>query len=365
MSTPRASAKRQTAPSSPSSSRRIAVVGAGMAGIACARTLMQAGCDVHLYERLPQAGGRMRSVSGPYGSFDIGAQFFTVRDARFEQALATVPGLARPWSVSAIRNIDAQGRQSTRAAASRQTHWVATPDMQSLPLAWAAPLWDAGRLHLGQSLKQLEPCLEGGTELRWNLHVATEEHGEHVHTGFDAVVLALPAPQAQALLQGLQQAGALREKLADVHMAPCWTVTLAYPMATQAGLSTLGPQWNAARASHDRIAWIARESSKPARAQTERWTVQATPAWSEEHRHDDAPRVLGKLQKAFGELSAIRVAPRHANAYFWPHAETTQALGRSHLWDGTARIGLCGDWCLGQRVEDAFVSGLEMALEIL
>jgi predicted NAD/FAD-dependent oxidoreductase len=26
---------------------------------------------------------------------------------------------------------------------------------------------------------------------------------------------------------------------------------------------------------------------------------------------------------------------------------------------------LCGDWCLGHRVEDAFVSGLELALAAL
>jgi len=25
-------------------------------------------------------------------------------------------------------------------------------------------------------------------------------------------------------------------------------------------------------------------------------------------------------------------------------------------------LGVCGDWCLGHRVEDAFVAGLELAL---
>ena len=38
---------------------------------------------------------------------------------------------------------------------------------------------------------------------------------------------------------------------------------------------------------------------------------------------------------------------------------------RSHLWNAKSAIGLCGDWCLGYRVEDAFVSGLEMALAVL
>lgn len=57
---------------------------------------MQAGHDVHVYERLTQAGGRMRSVSGPYGSFDIGAQFFTVRDPRFSKCWTPRPAICAP-----------------------------------------------------------------------------------------------------------------------------------------------------------------------------------------------------------------------------------------------------------------------------
>jgi len=55
---------------------------------------------------------------------------------------------------------------------------------------------------------------------------------------------------------------------------------LAYPQAVQPGLTTLGPQWNAARSTHHRVAWLSRESSKPGRGKVERWTVQASAAWS-------------------------------------------------------------------------------------
>ena len=43
---------------------------------------------------------------------------------------------------------------------------------------------------------------------------------------------------------------------------------------------------------------------------------------------------------------------------------TLVPLGKTHLWDGRARLGLAGDWCLGHRMEDAFVSGLELALAV-
>jgi predicted NAD/FAD-dependent oxidoreductase len=112
------------------------------------------------------------------------------------------------------------------------------------------------------------------------------------------------------------------------------------------------------------VAWVARESSKPGRAPVERWTVQASPAWSQEHLEDDEPRVQAKLLKAFAEVTGIRAQPGFAQVHRWLWARTERPLGVSHLWERQSGIGLCGDWCLGHRVEDAFVSGLELALAV-
>jgi hypothetical protein len=92
--------------------------------------------------------------------------------------------------------------------------------------------------------------------------------------------------------------------------------------------------------------------------------VQASAAWSQEHLEDDAPRVQAKLLKAFAEVTGIHAAPTFAQVHRWRWAKTQAPLGQSHLWDAEAGIGLCGDWCLGHRVEDAFVSGLELALKV-
>jgi renalase len=130
-------------------------------------------------------------------------------------------------------------------------------------------------------------------------------------------------------------------------------------------MSSLGPQWNAARSTHHRIAWVARESSKPQRGPIERWTVQASKEWSQEHLDDTPERVQAKLLKAFAEVTGIRAEPSYASVHRWHYAQTVRPLGQSHLWHAHARIGVCGDWCLGHRVEDAFISGLELALASL
>ncbi|OYX53051.1 MAG: amine oxidase, partial [Comamonadaceae bacterium 32-67-11] len=69
-----------------------------------------------------------------------------------------------------------------------------------------------------------------------------------------------------------------------------------------------------------------------------------------------------KLLKGFAEVTGIRAEPTLAQVHRWRYAQTQHALGQPFLYDAAAGLGLCGDWCLGYRVENAFVSGLELAL---
>lgn len=348
---------------SPSKTKNIAIVGAGMAGVACARTLLQAGHEVSLFEQGPTSGGRMATQSSAFGSFDAGTQYFTVRDARFEAALRTAPGLCKPWSANNVRVLDAAGRVTSDRAPAREAHWVPVPRMSSLVEHWAAPLTEHGRLRLQTSVTQM--ARDALHPQQWQLTTAGSGATQSVYSGFDAVLLAIPAEPARLLLNTSALTKRLTKTLGHVRMAPCWTLMLAFPQAVQPGLSTLGAQWNAARSTHHRIAWLARESSKPGRGAVERWTVQASASWSQEHLEDDTARVQAKLHKAFSEITGIRAEPAYMESRRWRFAQTTAPLGQSHLWDARNGVGVCGDWCLGQRVEDAFISGLELALAVV
>ena len=340
----------------------IAVIGAGMAGITAARTLVQAGFKVSVFEKSHGPGGRMATRSTPYGSFDHGVQYFTVRDPQFMKAITEVPGtqaICRAWSANAVRVLDPLGRVIEAPLPLREPHFVAAPGMNALLKHWAQPLSDLGCLQL-QS--QVQFLLQSGKK-QWKLVCSDgSEHG-----AFDGLVLAIPHVQADYLLR---QSGSPAtgfsglDQMSHAEVAPCWTLMLAYPLANQPGLSHLGPQWNAARSTHHRIAWICRESSKPGRSSVERWTVQASAEWSQHHLEDDAERVQAKLIKAFSELTGIRAEPGFAQTHLWRYAKTLQPLGKKHLWDPKLKLGICGDWLLGHRVEDAFVSGLSLALSL-
>ncbi len=378
-----------------SSSHNFAIVGAGIAGIACARTLERAGHQVTVFEKNPVAGGRMASCETPFGSFDYGAQYFTVRDPRLARAMETTPYVCKRWSANAIRVLDPFGQVVEAPLPGADPHWVAAPTMDALVAAWAAPLMRSGAFMPSLRVHRIER--DAITQNRWQLQAQGVDGSQRRFAGFDAVLLALPASAAQDLLRVSGLAPALVDTLSAVTVAPCWSLMLAFPQAQQPGMSRrsvapvqlrsggdslsglhyatsqpslsglthFGPQWNAARSIHHRLAWLCRESSKPGRNAVERWTAQASVDWSQEHLEDDSARVLAKLQKAFSEVTGIRAQPSHAEVYRWRSASTLTPLGQSHLWDAGLRIGLAGDWCLGHRVEDAFVSGLELALAVL
>ena len=345
------------------SSRKIAVVGAGIAGLACARTLVQAGRTITLLEQRPVAGGRTASQATPYGSFDSGAQYFTGRDPRFEQALAATEVARRPWNANAVRVLDPLGRVAEAAMPSLEPHWVAVPAMDTLASQWLQPLTASGGVQLQTRVTRIEP--DALDRRHWQLQTSGPGDSVHVYSGFDTVLLAMPHALAGGLLRQSNLAPRLTERIEQVEVAPCWTLMLAFPQAVQPTMSHLGPQWNAAHSTHHRVAWVARESSKPGRSAIERWTVQASPKWSQEHLEDDEPRVQAKLLKAFAEVTGIRAEPASAQVHRWRWARTERPLGSSHLWDRASGLGACGDWCLGHRMEDAFVSGLELALAVL
>ena len=336
----------------------IAIIGAGIAGITAARTLANAGHHVQVFEKSRGPGGRMSTRESNFGTFDHGAQYFTVRDPRFSLALQAVPGttdICRPWSANAVRVLDPLGHVFEAARASKEAHFVAKPGMNALVRHWAEPLGKA--IHNNTQITRLERGAKG----LWTLHT-----GDHKFTGFDHVLLAIPSVQAVNLLKASGKDAADADWLKAmnaVEVAPCWTMMVAFPNATQPNLH-IGPQWNAARSIHHRIAWLARESSKPGRGKVERWTVQASAAWSAEHINDTDARVQAKLLRAFAELTGIRAEPAHAQVHRWLYAKTTSPLGVSHQYNPANGLGTCGDWHLGHRVEDAFVSGLELALAV-
>ena len=126
----------------------------------------------------------------------------------------------------------------------------------------------------------------------WRL--GTLEQGELPET-FDAVVLAVPAPQAVPLLAPVHPQFAGVAALA--RMRPSWALMLRYD-------APLDLHFDAAFVNHGPLRWVARDSHKPGRGPGETWLLHATPQWSEAHLEDTPEAVSDALLAAFARLGA-------------------------------------------------------------
>jgi predicted NAD/FAD-dependent oxidoreductase len=115
------------------------------------------------------------------------------------------------------------------------------------------------------------------------------------------------------------------------------------------------------------LSWIARNNSKPERgAKRESWVLHASQEWTSQFIEEEAEVVLTKLIEAFWQ--ATGAAPRtlgYAASHRWRHAIPPEPLESRCLFDPELRIGACGDWCSGPRVEGAILSGMAMAGRVL
>lgn len=315
---------------------RVAVIGAGMAGLSCAGALHRAGAAVTLFDKSRRVGGRLatRRVDGLM--FDHGAQYATTRDPAFTatmQAMAAA-GDAAPWP------------------AAGGERWCGVPGMSAL--ARHMERQGIGALHTGRHVAFLHR--DGQDWLVRHRDAADTRPGLVSDTGgevagpFDRVAVALPAPQAAGLLRP----HAFADEAARTGMAPCWAAMLAFNEAT--------PAPDLLRPDAGPLRWIARDSSRPGRAATpECWVAHATPEWSRDHLEQPAEAVLAALRAAFAAATGITVAADYAAVHRWRYALAETPLGTPALWDAGAGLGVCGDWCLGARVEAAFVSGRALA----
>ncbi len=326
----------------------IAVIGAGLAGLSCAQALLQAGHTVHVFDKARGPSGRMSTRraeddNGPW-QCDHGAQYFTARDPAFRAEVARwqQAGVAALWDAR-LASFDGNAWSTPATPLER---FVGTPRMTS-PAAWLVQHLGEPALAQWQTTVQRLDHSEGG----WT--ITSAEHGLH-SPRYSAVLLAVPAPQAVPLLAPVSPAGAAIA--ASARMRGSWAVMLRY--ASPVALPLEGAFINTGP-----LRWVARDSSKPGRTGQETWLLHASPEWSEAHIEDSAEAVTTALLAAFAALGGP--APLAATAHRWRYADTEPALTQGSWWDAQMRLGLCGDWLHGGKVEGAWLSGRALAHQVL
>lgn len=313
---------------------RIAVVGAGIAGLSCATVLRRSGLEVEVFDKSRGPAGRMSTRRESSWQCDHGAQYFTARDPRFQEEVARWQnaGVAAIWPAR-IAVLDGSA-QTTWASA--QDRFVGVPSMNS-PAKFLA---DAQSVTLSCTVTALH---RDGR--RWR--IACAEQGTLADC-FDVVVLAMPARQAAALLR--DAATGLAALARETAMRPCWALMVRLP-------ARVGVPFDAAFINQGPLRWISRDNSKPGRNGPETWLLHANADWSELYIDASADRVADCLLEAFALHGGQRST--EWTAHLWRFADTAASDEPTpgYVWDEAGGLALCGDWLNGGRVEGAWLSG--------
>jgi renalase len=298
----------------------VVVVGAGIAGIACARELAAVGVAVRVLERARAVGGRMATRRLHGRPVDLGAAYFTARDPEFAAVVQgwLDAGSAREWT-SELAVLGGGGGRSAG------------------PVRYAAP----------SGLRSLVTDLAAGLDVRLEHEVRRVGPGPVVDgERADAVVLAMPDPQAARLLEHPEP-------------APDWSPVIA----VAAGWSSRHwPELPAAFVNdHPVLTLVADDGAR--RGDGAPVLVAHTTA-DVARRHDAAPDgAIPPVLDALRELLGIDAAPDWTHAHRWRYASPGRDRERPfHL--GADGVALAGDGWGSPRVETAWRSGTLLGREL-
>ena len=325
---------------------RVVIIGAGLAGLTCARSLLAASssCHVTVFDKSRGVGGRMATRrANPY-SFDHGAQFFKVRHPQFAAMVQTMvqAGVVQRWDARFVEI------QNTRITQSRQwgradSHYVGTPSMNAVAKYLAQDL----SIVLTTRVATMQRVGDG-----WQL---LDDTGNNLGN-FDWVVIAVPAQQAHELLPC--ESG-LRQQTATIAMQGCFSLMLGFEATHDWGFDA------ACVRGHD-ISWVSINSSKPERNQATCMVIHATNAWADTHIDDDLATTQQYLLQHSSEVLGVDLTTaQHQALHRWRYANIAKRQGAPFLLDSDNHLGVCGDWCKQGRVEAAFISGLQLAEAML
>ncbi len=318
---------------------RVAIIGAGIAGLSCAKELQSHGISVDIFEKSRGPSGRMSTRRYEEWSADHGAQYFTARDPRFVREVNSWirAGTAAIWSPQLKIYEAGVWRKSN----SQETRYVGTPNMNS-------PGKDLAK-DLSIQYETTISRLERGDN-RWQIQC--HETGQ-VASSYDFVVIAIPAPQAHTLLKDLDVRAS--DITASAQMKACWTMMAHLP-------NQLAMDFDAAFINQEIISWICQNGSKPMR-QGNMWTIHANPAWSQDNVELSKEDAQAHMVQCLTRLG-LNCRDAQISMHRWRYASggLENPIGFFALPD--IGIGLCGDWLNGGRVEGAWLSGLELALKL-
>lgn len=323
---------------------RVGIVGAGLAGLAAARTLASAGGIPVVFERERTVGGRVGTVAEGGYVFDPGTTTFCPRGKELERVIldeldrSELVTISKP--IYLHEGLRPRPGDPVRGASPRYTY---SSGNARLPELLAARL----TIQLGHEIEEIKKLSEGGFLLDNDF--------------FEAVILTAPAPQA---LEVLGASGESRP-IGNIFYRPCISVLLGYPfeLAESRYHALLDPD------QRHPLTWLSLESVKsPGRAPKGHCSMvaQMSPAFSQAHMDSEDSRIVDMTCDYIARLYGDACQTPAVHRVVRYRSSQPEAVGS---FDAVNRPGakliLASDGLMGARTEHAYEAGVKAAKMLL
>jgi renalase len=314
---------------------RVAVVGAGVAGLAAARTLADAGHECVVFEASDRVGGRVRTDRVGGYVFDSGATSVAPRGLRIAGALPSVAGIVRVARPVYVLDGHRAVPSSHQPAGDR---FASTLGLDALPNSLATGL----DVRLDQKVERIEAPMDGGYALQGEM--------------FEAAVVAIPVPAAQALLATARDS----RRFAGARYRPCLSVLLGY----QAPLET--PYHALIDTEQSRpLTWLSVETMKCEGRAPEGCTAlvaQMNAPYSQRKMGSTDASIVSDVLVDIGRiLGPAFTQPEVSQVVRWELSQPETTVSPDSSNSNGSRLVVCGDGFLGGRIELAYQSGVSVA----
>ena len=277
--------------------------------------------DVEIYEKASRVGGRLCARNYKEFIIQFGAQYATSSNSIFDDYL----------SKTGAKNFTASIYIEEKNTYEDKNIWTHEKGMQFIA--------DYGFLN---------------KKINFNSEVIKiNQKNNKIHfsdgtiVDYNKLILSIPHPQALNLLGELNY---------ECSFEPCLAIGLCLEKESSIKLNAIKPNNKA-------ISWIA--SSRLFNKQIpESVLIHLSPESSKKMYHKDKETIINFAKENIHNFSSSNLNIIHADIFKWKYALTNKKMNQYRYIKYSDSIYLIGDWIIGPRIENAFLSGYSLAMDL-
>lgn len=330
----------------------IGIIGSSISGLIAGKRLAEAGHDVTVIEKHRSLGGRLKTVELDDLNLDVGLTHFDVNTNTFGSFVKKQEekGAVQKWTKD-FGLFDGKEVMDVDPNSDSRQYYTGTNGLQSLAESMSRWVDIKSEEHAG-GLTYIGP--DRGKKRSWMINLTDISVFE-----CDAVIIATSGVDAYGLMQTVQNRTESRRiirHIDEIRYDGCFSLAATFD-------NQKVPSWKGIECENSSIKWISNESSKLDTDKTA-LVIQSTPDFYRKHAHKSDEVVKELLFEEASEIVGTWV--HHSKSTYlqnWKHFETKNPINEyfMELELDDAPLALIGDYLGGSSLENAFVSGYNLA----